>query len=486
MLRRKTLVLYHRGYNPENKSPNGILPAVCKLVETVNRERQGSCYWLSAKPKCSQKDSSLLEFDTNPDHSSNVLVSVNPDDYSAFYYQYSKNVIWPCLHGLSHFQIKNEETSSLLKRFKKVSNVLANAALHLVEEGGIVFLEDYQCWYMPSILRERDTKLNLHLFFHTSFVADTLDRIPDSLKIIENFLLCDTLSFQTQSDLEAFISCIQSYSTHLTGLDIEIYSKRIYVSGIKEEHSRVIDLLIHPVGIQTEVIQKTLDEPQAEVLPIKSNSKKLLCIGRMDYTKGFKETLKVYKHLLLNEGLDLQLELVAVKPNSKITAYDFYQEEVFELVTEIEEIIRKHKIGKLIYRSKPLFFEAVVAKVLKSDMIVVPSVKDGLNLFALEAAYIALHKFNQGILHNSLILGKGTGASDYLEPFFTCFDAQNVECFTQAVQNGFEKKAHMSKKRLINLNRALNKLSLHNWIQHRLSLATKKPKNWDFETYGNN
>jgi len=137
-----------------------------------------------------------------------------------------------------------------------------------------------------------------------------------------------------------------------------------------------------------------------------------LGVDRIDYTKGIPERLEAYRELLGSGAVSAD-DVVFVQAGSpsreSVEQYQHLATRVAELV---EDTNRRFPTssgrGAVVYLAENLPREAMIALFVASDVMVVTSLADGMNLVAKE--FVASRVDNTGVL----VLSRAAGAADEL------------------------------------------------------------------------
>src|SRR5690606_13221232 len=169
--------------------------------------------------------------------------------------------------------------------------------------------------------------------------------------------------------------------------------------------SRRFDSLARTPEVQARAKEIRADLGDPDVL--------MLGVDRLDYTKGIRHRIKAYGELLEDGRLDVEhhtLVQVASPSRENVGAYQELREHVEVLVGRINGEYGElgHSAIHYLHHSYPP--EEMAALYLAADVLLVTSLRDGMNLVAKE--YIAARSDDRG----TLVLSEFTGAADELSP----------------------------------------------------------------------
>jgi len=426
---KKIVVLYHRQpYDEirigdklvfqEKDKPNGIIPLLKSFFSTID-----SGTWIATSEVYEDFTPPLRQRITLWESSANCIlrrVPVTREDIHLFYHKTSKEGFWPILHT---FPEKYRFDCVDWANFVEVNKKFAKAAVDESDDNTIVWIHDYNLWLAPHFIRKMRPDITMAFFFHTPFPSpDIFNILPWSRQIIESLLCCDLLSFDIPRYVENFVSTAKSnfavqikkrektrnyLSTTGTALSEPWITRQMTYNG------RLIKLDAFPEGTNCQQIDKILgkDSTLEKIKKIKSSMngcKLIFSASRVDYIKGIGELLECYERLLLTREDLLEkvvLFVVAVEPAKGISAYQELQTRIRYLLDKINTKFQTSLWEPVIYSDKSLSFEEMIAWFSVTDIMWVPSLRDGMNITCKE--FVAVKKDSGGVL----VLSEFAGAS---------------------------------------------------------------------------
>jgi glucosylglycerol-phosphate synthase len=186
----------------ENKSPNGIVPALKGFFGTAK-----DAVWVawkqlpaSGKPNFERtvhvKDS-YGEYDV-------VRLPLTAEQVKAFYHVTSKEALWPILHsfpGMFNYGPADWEN------FREVNRLFAEAACEQAADDALIWVHDYNLWLVPHYVRQIKPNARIAFFHHTPFpAADIFNVLPWREEILTSLLSCDVVGFHIPRYAENFAS----------------------------------------------------------------------------------------------------------------------------------------------------------------------------------------------------------------------------------------------------------------------------------------
>ncbi|VDM57189.1 unnamed protein product [Angiostrongylus costaricensis] len=322
---------------------------------------------LTAKEQIVERDMSLLSVLHDYNRSNYQLnpVFVNQEDYNAYYGGISNGLLWPALHNLSEYIVKEYDDPNVLREhwcaYVRVNYQFGINAARNSRPQDFIWIHDYHLMLTGQIMRSLDSNLEVGFFLHIPFQppADFMKKykvVADP--ILRSILRFTKVGFQTHRDRDRYVELVRQ---HIPRARVH-FDNRIDIFTVTYE--------------------------------VLANSGEGGCfffsVERFDYTKGIMEKLKAWKRYFEKyperKGLDV-LYQVAVTNRRAVESYKIYQDNCLALAAHINETIRcESRPGW-----RPLRFETdglprtrLVAYYLAMDIGVVTPSKDGMNLVAKE------------------------------------------------------------------------------------------------------
>ncbi|GGY58866.1 glucosylglycerol-phosphate synthase [Marinobacter zhanjiangensis] len=401
-------------------SPNGIIPT---LLSFFADGKAGS--WVA----WSVHDPSLGAFETHTEVDTSryarlraARVQLTKEDVDIFYKQFSKEAFWPTLHTFWERATFREDHWQV---FLKVNRLFAERTAAEASENAVVWIHDYNLWMVPAFLRELRPDLTIAFFHHTYFPsADVFNVLPWRREIVGSLLQCDYIGFHIPRQAENFVDvargvtplevvdragCAPRFLTYGCAVGLDEMTTTIRVSD------REIGLGAHPVGLDLSRVARALEQDSVqqrmeELRTELDNTRLVLSVERLDYTKGILEKLEAFDRLL-DEHPELvgkvTLMMVCVPAAREMTIYRQLQTDIEQAVGRING--QYARVGwtpiQFFFRGFP--FEELVAWYAMADVMWITPLRDGLNLVAKE--YVAAQGMTDG--RGVLVLSEFAGAA---------------------------------------------------------------------------
>ncbi len=332
-------------------------------------------------------------------------VWLTEEEVDGFYLGFANEALWPLCHMAFQRPVFRKEDWD---HYVKVNRKFAQAVIEEIgDQKAFIWIQDYHLCILPKFLKEMaPNQLIVAQFWHIPWPNYEAFRIcPQKKEILEGLLANDLLGFHIRYHCDNFWDVI----------DREIESKidRERFSVVRGEHETLIRP--YPISVDYEGINEISGSEKVaqreKVLAEEygtSSQKILLGLDRIDYTKGIPERLLAVDCLLENHP-ELKKKFIFLQMGEisrlHIPKYKDLNDEINALV---EEINWKHSTNgwqPIILMRGHLSFHEILAFYRISDICVVSSLHDGMNLVAKE--FISSRSDEKGML----ILSQFTGAA---------------------------------------------------------------------------
>ena len=381
-------------------------------------------------------------------------IFLNRRQINHFYLAYSNGVLWPVLHYLPDHTLYDERSYLI---YKKVNHIFAKTILKLLEEWGkdtYIWIQDYQLMLLPKILREEAPNLRIGFFLHTPFPSSELFRtLAYREELLQGLLGANLIGFHTFNYQRHFTSSL----LHILGIEGEFFKVR--------QDTHICHLGTFPIGVDMENIRDLL-ENKAEnydkywqyVQNIKKGRKMILCVDRLDYTKGIPDRLRAYrKFLQRNPELVKKVVLVQIAVPSRVDIRDYQalKFQVEESVRKIEEDFEHEEFSPIRFLYRSFSFVRLSVFYKEADIALVTPYFDGMNLVSKE--YVAVKK-DEGIL----ILSERAGAAYELGEALLV-NPWNSDQICEAIETALKMDKGEQKRRMLGMYEKLERNDVHYW-----------------------
>ncbi|KAK3672168.1 Trehalose-6-P synthase/phosphatase complex synthase subunit [Recurvomyces mirabilis] len=383
------------------------------------------------------------------------------------YNGFSNSILWPLLH-YHPGEITFDE--SAWDAYCEANRIFAQEVARDVKDNDLVWVHDYHLMLMPAMLREELKKLDnppsnvkFGFFLHTPFPSSEIYRIlPVRNEILEGVLHCDLLGFHTYD-----------YARHFLSSCARILGLPTTPNGV-EYHGKLVSVGAFPIGIDPEKfsagLQKDNVKRRIETLEKKFEGVKLIVgVDRLDYIKGMPQKLHALE-VFLTEHPEwigkVVLVQVAVPSRQDVEEYQNLRGVINELIGRINGKFGTIDFTPIHFLHKSVSFDELIALYAVSDVCLVSSTRDGMNLVSFE--YIACQEKR----HGSMILSEFAGAAQSLNGSLV-INPWNTEELADAIHDSVTMSDEQRAINYQKMARYVNKYTSAWWGESFVSELTK-------------
>ncbi|KAH7919719.1 glycosyltransferase family 20 protein [Leucogyrophana mollusca] len=409
-------------------------------------------------------------------------VYLDDDVADRHYNGFSNSILWPLFHyhpGEMNFDEEN------WLAYRQANLKFAEAVRSQITPGAMVWVQDYHLMLLPMLLRglvdgaaggewkrrelskitegieeerftttaEKVPGVKIGFFLHTPFPSSEIYRIlPVRREILLGILFCDLIGFHTYDYARHFLSSC----TRILGLPT-------MPNGVEFE-GRLAHVGTFPIGIEPGSFIENLkkDSVKSRIAQLEQRFggvKVIVGVDRLDYIKGVPQKLHALELFLTQHpewiGKVVLVQL-AVPSRQDVEEYQNLRSTVNELVGRINGRFGTVEFMPIHFMHKSLAFDELCALYAVSDVCLVSSTRDGMNLVSYE--YIACQQARQGVM----ILSEFAGAAQSLNGSIVVnpWDSQQVaDAIHEAVTMDTDTRAENHRK----LFKYVNKYSAAFW-----------------------
>ncbi|KAI0779115.1 glycosyltransferase family 20 protein [Irpex lacteus] len=389
-------------------------------------------------------------------------VYLDDDVADRHYNGFSNSILWPLFHyhpGEMNFEEENWQA------YRQANYAFAEAIMKQLSPGSMVWVQDYHLMLLPLMLRtlndglkpvkglqasdiesilegietEETTppkipRVKIGFFLHTPFPSSEIYRIlPVRREILLGTLYSDLIGFHTYD-----------YARHFLSSCTRILALPTMPNGV-EFAGRLAHVGTFPIGIDpssSPSVQKRIKQLENRFGDVKV----IVGVDRLDYIKGVPQKLHALE-LFLSQHPEwigkVVLAQLAVPSRQDVEEYQNLRATVNELVGRINGRFGTVDFMPIHFMHKSLPFDELCALYAVSDVCLVSSTRDGMNLVSYE--YIACQQERQGVM----ILSEFAGAAQSLNGSIVVnpWDSQQVaDAIFEAVTMSPETRADNHKK----------------------------------------
>lgn len=379
-------------------------------------------------------------------------VYLNHDEICNFYEGFSNETLWPVFHYMPTYARYEQE---YWQSYCNVNRKFLQAVMELFEEGDTVWVHDYQLLLLPAMIREARPDATIGFFQHIPFPSYEIFRlIPWRKELVEGMLGSDLIGFHTYDDVRHFLST----ATHLSG-----YRNSSNVITVED---RPVVVESFPMGIDDQkfanmIGDATVKEHIEELKGIFSETRLVLSIDRLDYSKGIIQRLQAFDFFLQRHPEyvgKVSLYMIVVPSRDAVPQYKELRDNIDQLVGNINGRYRTISWTPIQYFYKSFAFEMLVALYYMADVCLVTPMRDGMNLVCKE--YIATRVKDNGVL----ILSEMAGAAKELVDALIV-NPNNIHEISEVLWDALNMPLHEQERRMKQLRYIVRKFNIHQWVK---------------------
>ena len=380
------------------KNVGGLVSA----LEPALRARGGMWLGWSGKtvPDSEAIESGIIESGT----AQFAWVDYKESWYREYYSAFCNGTLWPLFHSFpSRVMFSDASWAS----YQEVHEHLADYAARLVGRRAMLWAHDYHLLLFAKAMRQRGHTGPMGHFLHIPFPSlDMFSMIPWGSQILDALLDFDLLGFHTPQHVANFLACASAMLPAKVADDVV------------QHRGRSTHVAAMPIGIIPDSFQETPEQAVVEeidgLMRALGNSKLVLGVDRLDYTKGIPERLIAFGKLLESfpewRG---KVSLVQVSVPSRADV-PLYAEQRASIETIVGRINGEYGEAawvpiRYLYRS---YAKGQLAQLYRAASVgYVTPLRDGMNLVAKE--YVAAQDSeNPGVLLLSQFAGAAVEMRD--------------------------------------------------------------------------
>jgi len=221
-----------------------------------------------------------------------------------------------------------------------------------------------------------------------------------------------------------------------------------------------------PMGIDYDKFVRTSSRPEVNAIATQfrshfPNQKIIISVDRLDYSKGILERLRAFLTFLEKYPewhSKVVLYMLIVPSRDKVSQYKKLKDEINRKVSEINSIYGNLSWTPVLYFYKSLPFEELIGLYIASDICMITSTRDGMNLVSKE--YIACKTNSDGVL----ILSEFAGASKELVDALIVNPYNRVET-ADSIYHAIRMPPEEIRERTEANRQIIQKFNVHHWVR---------------------
>jgi trehalose 6-phosphate synthase len=455
------------------RSPGGLVSA----LEPVMRRLGGA--WVGWSGSAGQAPD---PFDTDDMHL--VSVPLSAGEVEDFYEGFSNATLWPLYHDVI---VAPQFHRRWWDAYVGVNDRFAALAAALAAPGAMVWVHDYQLQLVPAVLRRSRPDLRIGFFNHIPFPGyEIYAQLPWRRQIVEGLLGADLVGFQRRADVTNFLrACRRAAGRQTRAGDVWVPERGTRGTdrdtrtgeGFGGDGGREVRVAAFPISIDSaglgELARGEAVRARARQIRAELGDPDIVLLGvdRLDYTKGILHRLQAYEELLDGGRLgppEAVFVQVASPSRERVHQYQVLRDEVDGIVGRINgnHATRGRPAVHYLHHFYPR--EEIVALYLAADVMLVTSLRDGMNLVAKE--YVASRHDETGVL----VLSEFTGAADELGSA-VLVNPHDIEGMKTAILHATRMTPRESRRRMRSLRKRVRNYDVNRWASSFLHVLQTSP-----------
>ncbi|XP_039004559.1 alpha,alpha-trehalose-phosphate synthase [UDP-forming] 1-like isoform X2 [Hibiscus syriacus] len=371
-----------------------------------------------------------------------IPVFLDEETVHQYYNGYCNNILWPLFHYLGLPQEDRLATTrsfqSQFDAYKRVNQMFADVVNEHYVEGDVVWCHDYHLMFLPKCLKDYNQNMKVGWFLHTPFPSSEIHRtLPSRTVLLKSVLAADLVGFHTYDYARHFVSAC----TRIAGLEGT-------PEGI-EDHGKLTRVAAFPIGIDSDRFIRALELPQVqehmkELKERFAGRKVMLGVDRLDMIKGLPQKVLAFEKFLEENPHwrdKVVLLQIAVPTRTDVTEYQKLTSQVHEIVGRINGRFGTLTDVPIHHLDRSLDFCSLCALYAVTDVALVTSLRDGMNLVSYE--FVACQSSKKGVL----ILSEFAGAAQSLGAGALLVNPWNVTEVASSIGDALNMPADEREKR---------------------------------------
>jgi len=382
-----------------------------------------------------------------------IPVFLSAEEINLYYEGFSNEVLWPVFHYMITYANFDQNYWDF---YKHVNDKFKEVTIAHCRDGDTIWVHDYQLLLLPCMIRKERPHLIIGFFQHIPFPSYEIFRlIPWREDLIKGMFGADLLGFHTFDDVRHFLSAASRLS-----------SAKIYDNVITHKDRQIV-VEAFPMGIDADKFESLITGPIvgehiSSLKETMQDSKIVLTIDRLDYSKGILQRLQAYELLLLMhpEYVDrLSLYMIVVPSRDTVPQYKELRDQIDQLVGNINARFRTLNWTPVYYFYRSFSVEFLSALYYAADICLVTPMRDGMNLVSKE--YVASRTDDTGVL----ILSEMAGASKELNDALLV-NPNNIGEVMRAIVQAIDMPLEEQKSRMSSMRGIVKKFNIHHWVKN--------------------
>ena len=398
-------------------------------------------------------------------------VYLTDEEVEGFYEGFSNEIIWPLFHDLvsdCHFSPEHWQA------YRQVNRKFAEKVAEVREPNDLIWVHDYHLIGVAAGLRRHGISNRIGFFLHIPFPPpDIFLKLPWRDEILGGLLEYDLIGFQTMRDCRNFQRCLRAlYRVDLRGKgQVQSLTATPLTPDTGAPEVKRLRIGSFPISIDFDhyndlASSKAVADSLKALHHTFGDRLMVLSIDRLDYTKGLLQKMRAFRRLLkehpeLHEKIVLSLHVVPSRES--IDQYKNLRIELERLVSQINGRWTRPGWIPIHYFYQSLSPADLSAYYRRADIMLVSSLKDGMNLVAKE--FCASHPHNNGVL----VLSEFAGAAAELQSGALLINPYDIDRTAERLYEAAVMDEEDATQRMRKLRRKIKRHDIYHWVNSYLN-----------------
>ena len=392
-----------------------------------------------------------------------ATIDLKPAEFDAYYSGYCNGTLWPLFH---YFPDRFTHEQQQFEAYHAVNAQFARQLARLLRPGDAVWVHDYQLMPLGRYLRQQGFSGPVGFFLHIPFPhLQVLKVLPNYAQLVRDLCEYDLLGFQTEDDLQSFLSAIRPLP-HAVQRPEEI-----------EVGGRRVRLGVYPIGVDVDAIANAaLTSAAQDAVQRMTTSlmgrKLIIGVDRLDYSKGLIERFAAFEHFLATFPQNIgRVTFLQIAPLSRsdVHAYGEIRRALERAAGRINGRFAEADWTPIRYLNRNFTHATLMGFLRAADVALVTPVRDGMNLVAKE--FVAAQDPDRpGVLVLSPMAGAAGELSGALQ--VNPYDKRGMAL---ALQTALGMPLDERRQRHAQMARAVRVHDIHHWYEAFVADLTGAP-----------
>ncbi|HEY0940952.1 MAG TPA: trehalose-6-phosphate synthase [Steroidobacter sp.] len=308
-----------------------------------------------------------------------ATVPVQQQLFDLYYNGFANESLWPLFHYMpSRFRFRPQEWAA----YEQVNRQFAQALLPLLKEDDCIWVHDYHLIPLARYLREMGVRVPIGFFLHIPFpYIETLRVLPTYAELMRDLVAYDLVGFQTDSDLNCFLSAV-----------VAVFGERVVEDHCITVGNHSARCGVFPIGVDVDAIQKTVaasqrSEPVRRMVESLLGRKLVIGVDRLDYSKGLVERFAAYEQFLEtfphNCGRITYLQIAPLS-RKDVTSYAEIRRKLEQAAGRTNGRFAETDWTPIRYLNRNFPHDVLMGFLRAAQVALVTPLRDGMNLVAKE------------------------------------------------------------------------------------------------------